>query len=116
MGIESLSWGEVFTGLVLGLVAVAFALKKFYNGWKAADAEGTVINIMRQELERMAGQNSLLATELSKFQVEIITLNRELHKLNVENQRLHVEVVALTAEVARLQSVLKGGSNVSGTN
>lgn len=117
MTIETLSAGEVVTGLVLGILALAMGFQKFYNGWKSGEAESSVIEIMHEELERMGRQNMLLATELNKLQLEIVALNRELHKLNLENQRLHTEVVALTTEVSRLQTLLNlGAKNVSSTN
>ena len=117
MGLDSMSIGEVATGLVLGILALAMGFQKFYNGWKGGEAESSIIAIMHEELERMGKQNTLLATELNKLQIEIVTLNRELYKLNLENQRLHTEVVALTTEVSRLQSLLSiGDKNVSSTN
>jgi chromosome segregation ATPase len=117
MGFESMSLSEVFAGLVVGILAIAFGWQKFYNGWKSGEAESSVITIMHEELERMGKQNTLLATELNKLQVEIVTLNRELYKLNLENQRLHTEVVALTTEVSRLQTLLNaGGQDVSSTD
>ena len=117
MGLESMSVGEIIAGLVLGILAVAMSFQKFYNGWKSGEAESSVIAIMHEELERMGKQNTLLATELNKLQIEIVTLNRELYKLNLENQRLHTEVVALTTEVSRLQNLLNiGDKNVSSTD
>lgn len=106
--IDSMTIGQIITGVLLGLVPVGLGLQKLYNSWKSNATEGSIISIVHEELERMGKQNTILATELNKLQLEIVTLNRELHKLTLENQRLHTEVVALTAEVARLQTVLKG--------
>lgn len=107
--IDSSTVFQLISGFVLGMLALAVGLQKLVQGWKSSDAESSVISIMHEELERMGKQNSILATELNKLQIEIVTLNRELHKLNLENQRLHTEVVALTTEVSRLQSLLNMG-------
>ena len=105
--IDSSTIGQIIAGVLLGLVPVGLGLQKLYNSWKSNATESSLISIVHEELERMGKQNTILATELNKLQLEIVTLNRELHKLNLENQRLHTEVVALTTEVSRLQTILK---------
>lgn len=105
--IDSTTIGQIIAGTLLGLVPIALLLQKLFNSWKSASTESSIINIVHAELERMAKQNTLLATELNRLQIEIVSLNRELYKLNEENQRLHTEVVALTTEVARLQTILQ---------
>jgi len=92
--------------LVVGLAGVAYGFQKLVKSWKATDAESSVISIMHTELERMAAQNTILAEELNKFQLEIIKLNKELHNLSIENQRLNSEIASLTKEVSRLQIML----------
>jgi predicted nuclease with TOPRIM domain len=100
-------------GLAAGLLAIAVVLQKFLIGWRSNNAEGSVISLLHQEIERMSQQNQTLSEELGKLQVEVISLNAELRKLNTENQRLHSEVGALTAEVVRLQTILQEKTNGS---
>jgi len=105
---------QVLGMLSLAVVTAFVGIRKLLKDWNTDNAETSVINIMHEELERMSKQNTLLATELNKLQLEIVSLNRELHKLNLENQRLQLEVVALTREVTRLQTMLHTGDlNVS---
>lgn len=96
-------WGAALT---FGVIGLAYGLQKLLKNWKATDAESSVISIMHTELERMAAQNTILAGELNKLQLEIIKLNKELHNLSVENQRLNTEIEMLTKEVSRLQIML----------
>ena len=98
---------QLAAGGAAGLVAVAIGIQKFISIWQTNRAEGSILSIMHDELERMSEQNTKLSTELGKLQEEIIALNAELRKLTAENQRLHTEVVSLTTEVSRLQNMLR---------
>ncbi len=96
-------------GIAVALLGLAFILQKFFNSWKSTGTEGSVLNMMHIELERMSEHNTKLMTELEKLQHEVIRLNQELYKLTKENQNLHSEVVRLTHEVSRLQKLIPGG-------
>ena len=93
--------------IAFGLFGVVLGIQKLLKGWKETGAESSLITLMHQELERLAGQNKILLTELSSLQTEIIKLNRELRTMSDENQKLHAEVVMLSAEVSRLRDLLK---------
>lgn len=96
-----------FIGVALAsIVMLTMYLKKFSNSWTKTDAESTIVTMMRQELERMAAQNTALQVELNKLQTDVLSLNQELRNLTIENQKLHAEVAALTSEITRLQLLL----------
>ena len=98
---------EFATLAVVGLVGIVIGVQKVLKGWKETAAESSVITLMHEELERMAGHNKVLSQELASLQIEIVNLNKELRNLSDENQKLHKEVASLTAEVSRLQTILK---------
>jgi predicted nuclease with TOPRIM domain len=100
------SLAEIAGGAFVALIAVALGLQKVIKGWKADNAESSIISMMRAELERMSNQNTRLSEELNKLQLELVTLNTELSKLTIENQHLHQEVVRLTSEVSKLKSLI----------
>lgn len=112
---EPTSLIETITTIAAGLVVAVFAGQKVLKGWQTNSTESSVMAILHTELERMSEQNTKLALELGKLQIEVVTLNQELRKLTVENQQLHSEVAMLTQEVTRLQLVLlqNRGTNVS---
>jgi len=97
---------QIAIGIVVGLAGVSLGLKKLLKGWKETSAESSLISIMHVEIERMAAQNSLLASELNKLQLEIITLTRELHNLTVENQKLNTEISQLREQIVTLKTLL----------
>lgn len=91
--------------VALAIIALVVGIQKVLKDWKGTSAETNIITLMHEELERMSKQNTTLAAELNRLQVEIITLNQQLGKLTIENQRLHTEVVALTQEVSRFKDI-----------
>lgn len=103
---------EIVTAVAAGIFGLVLGAQKIMKGWKETATESNIISIMHTELERMSQQNTRLAEELNKLQIEIISLNKELRNLTSENQRLHIEVSSLTAEVGRLQLML--GANNKG--
>lgn len=104
--ITSESLTQIIGGLFVSLAAIAIGLQKLVKNWKQTDAETSIVALMHQELERLAKQNTTLAIELNKLQLEIVTLNTQLNSLTVENQRLHNEIVLLSTEITSLQYTL----------
>jgi chromosome segregation ATPase len=101
---------NLFEYAALGLgsvVIIIMGIQNMYNKWKSANAEGSLITLMHEELERLSTQNTKLSQELNRLQLEIISLNSELRKLSSENQNLHLEVASLTLEISRLQRMLE---------
>jgi chromosome segregation ATPase len=97
-----------YVALGLGsLVVIIIGIQNIYNKWKSSSAEGSLITLMHEELERLSAQNTKLSQELNKLQLEIISLNSELRKLSSENQNLHLEVTSLTMEISTLQRMLE---------
>lgn len=111
MGLDTDTFSQVVTGLVVGLIGIALGLQKLVKSWKTTDAETSVVDLLHTELTRLSAQNSFLAIELNKLQLEVVALNKELRKLTAENQRLHTEVGVLTSEVTRLQTMLQQGES-----
>lgn len=84
----------------IAIVAAIFGIQKLMKAWKEGSAEQSVISLMHQELTRLSEQNKKLAEELSKFQLEVVELNKQVHALTIENVKLHDEVVRLQQAIA----------------
>ncbi len=107
---------QAATVVAAGGLGLAYAIQRFMQSWKSTSAEGSVLDLMHKELERMSEQNTTLSEELGKLQGEIIKLNHELTKLTVENQRLHLEVSTLNHEIARLKGAINKETNNGSAN
>lgn len=109
---SGLSIGQ-WAGVAVGtLLALAFTMQKLWKSSVETGAGTAIVQLLHTELQRMAEQNTQLATELNRLQSEIIKLNGQLVRLTDENTRLHSEVQLLTREVGRLQHVLDKGRSV----
>lgn len=102
---------QIATGVVVAIVGMVFGVQKMLKGWKETSTETSVLSLMHTELTRLSAHNAVLADELAKFQLEVVSLNKQLNSLTIENNRLHNEVVTLTNEVNRLQKMLESASN-----
>ncbi len=98
---------QIATGVVVAIIGMIFGVQKMLKGWKETSTETSVLSMMHTELTRLSSHNSVLAEELAKFQLEVVSLNKQLNSLTIENNRLHNEVVTLTSEVNRLQKMLE---------
>lgn len=101
---------ELVTAVAVGFVGLIVGLQKVLKGWKETSVESNIISLMHDELERLSSQNTKLAEELNKLQIEIIQLNKELRHLSSENQLLHEEISSLNAEIGRLQQVISAST------
>ena len=101
------------------LIAMAFAFRKYYRNDKmesshavkieaAAEAETTVINTLRQEVERLVKTNAKMSEALQDLQLEVIKLRNENITFIGEVGALRNENARLTAEIIRLQAQLDG--------
>jgi FtsZ-binding cell division protein ZapB len=101
------------------LIAMAFAFRKYYRTDKmesshaakvemANEAESTVINTLRQEVERLVKTNAKMSEALQDLQLEVIKLRNENITFIGEVGALRNENARLTAEIIRLQSQLDG--------
>jgi predicted nuclease with TOPRIM domain len=97
---------QIVGTLGVALLATAYSLKKYLKGWNLLSAENTVINLLREELDRMSSQNRDIASELNKLQLDLINLHKEIQILTVENNRLYTQVNQLNHQVERLKSIL----------
>jgi len=97
---------QIVGTLGLALLATAYSLKKYLKGWNVLSAENSVINLLRDELDRMSNQNRDIATELNKLQVDLINLHKEIQSLTIENNRLYTQVNQLNHQVERLKNIL----------
>lgn len=97
---------QTATMVVVVLFGIIFGVQKVLKGWKESSTESNLISLMHNELTRLSAHNAILADELAKFQLEVVSLNKQLNELTIENNRLHNEVVALTGEVNRLQKII----------
>ena len=92
--------------VVFTVGGIALGIQKLVKHWTMVSAENSVVKLMHTELERVGQQNRLLAEELNKLQLEIISLNKELRNLSIENSKLHEQIYNFSSEVCRLQSLL----------
>jgi len=112
--LDNTTLAQTIAAIVAAFGGAALGAQKILKSWKTTSAETGVVDLLHTELNRLFKQNTILAQELNKLQIEVVNLNRELGCLVAENQRLHIEVEALTAEISVLKSMLgKGGINVS---
>ena len=93
--------------VAMAVVGAVLAVQRVLKSFKETSAENSVVSMMHEELVRLSANNQTLSEQLSKFQVEILALNRQLNNLSLENQRLHNEIQLLTSEVAHLQYLLR---------
>lgn len=124
--IDAFKSGEVLATIGAGLVGVAYFFRNALTRYKRevtegekADAERQIVVQLREELDRLAAQNGVLAERLNGLQVasvdlhdEIVLLRREnvelrgeIAALRAENGGLHNEVVRLHDEIARLNNL-----------
>lgn len=97
---------QILGSIGVALLAIAYSIKKYLKGWNILSAENTVINLLREELDRMSNQNRDIATELNKLQLDLINLHKEIQSLTVENNRLYTQVNQLNFQVEKLKSIL----------
>lgn len=93
-------------GSAAAIMAAAYAIKKYMRAWGDEDVQNDITHLLREEVERLAIQNRMIATELNSLQTEILALNKQLHVLSAENGRLHEEVSDLNFQVDRLHKIL----------
>lgn len=74
-----------------GLLAAQRAIKV----WTSTDAETSVVKLLREEVTRLAHQNSVMAESLNLMQQQIVQLNREKALLQGEVDRLQQQVNVL---------------------
>ena len=70
---------------------------------KAAEADIGVIERLERECQRMSEQNTKLADNLNRFQLQIITFQTENQKLSLENNSLKEENLSLREEIMDLR-------------
>ena len=105
---EANAIAQTATVVVIALVGAIFGIQKILKGWKETSTESNLISLMHSELTRLSTHNAVLAEELAKFQLEVVSLNKQINNLTVENSRLYAEIAALTNEVNRLQEMIEG--------
>jgi len=108
---EANAIAQTATMVVIALVGAIFGIQKILKGWKETSTESNLISLMHGELTRLSTHNAVLAEELAKFQLEVVSLNKQINNLTVENNRLYAEIAALTNEVNRLQEMIEGARN-----
>jgi len=97
---------QLSAAAVVALIAIAVGLQTILKNWKSTTAEGSLLQMMHSELERMSSQNSALSSAIGKLQTELITLSNQLTALTLENRKLQSEVSSLNQEISRLHSMM----------
>jgi chromosome segregation ATPase len=69
----------------------------------AYDANSGLITQLRDEIERLAKQNTSLADSLNKFQLQLLSFQTENQKLSFENNALREENLSLREEIMELR-------------
>jgi len=104
--IDPTTTAGVVGGSAAGLMALAWGLMKFFKVFKSDAAENSVVNLLRQEVERMAVRNKQVLEELGKLQSRVLELTDQLVKLHEENANLKIEVTSLIEEIRSLNEKL----------
>lgn len=106
--INASSVAQLAGGLVAALLIIAYSLQNLLKNWKSNNTETSLMNIMHDELNRMAKQNSDLSKEIGNLQTQIIELSGNLTKLTVDNKNLTEEIHRLNYKI---ESLLKNIGN-----
>jgi cell division protein FtsB len=92
-------WGA---GLVVAIVGLVLTVQKMMRGWssdKAArvgdDAYTQIVTALRDELERLHKQNTALAEQLNKMQLEMANVVQTNINLQAEVERLRDEIARM---------------------
>ena len=104
---------ELGAAAVVGIGALVVGVQGILRNWKRNASEGSLLQMMHEELERMSLQNATLSQEIGKLQTELIRLSTQLTALTIENQKLQTEVSSLNQEISRLHSLMLGDKNGS---
>lgn len=96
---------EVFSwmgGVAVAAGGVALGIQRALKSWagNARDIERVhgevdIVQLLRNELERMATQNDKLATLVNRLQAQVIELTSKNAKLNLQIQLLDFELKAM---------------------
>lgn len=106
----------IASGIVAGLIGLAYALQKLLLNWKSNNTETSIMSMMHVELQRMSTQNTNLAKEVGTLQLQIISLSNSLTELTMENQVLKTEINRLNVEISRLHSIMEKENSNDGTS
>jgi dynactin complex subunit len=109
--IETNYFTELIAGAVVGLGALVVGIQSILRNWKRNSAEGSLMQMMHDELERMSVQNVALSQEIGKLQNELVRLSTQLTALTAENHILQREVASLNQEISRFHRLMIGEKN-----
>lgn len=99
---------QLAAAAVVGIGALVIGIQGILRNWKRNASEGSLLQMMHEELERMNSQNMTLSQEIGKLQTELIRLSTQLTALTIENQKLQTEVSSLNEEISRLHTLMMG--------
>lgn len=83
--------------LIVGLFT-KFTFRKFAEeetATNSAEGKTDIIELLRQEVDRLAAVNESLSTKLAELQNQIITLRMENAELKAEIQQLNLQIKSL---------------------
>lgn len=106
--------GSIIGTVLVAAVGSVLGFRKIFKNWEKdgveiskANAEGSLINSLREESERMAKQNATLMKQLNELQLQILDLHQSISSLKSENEQLKVEIQSLQTEITRLKNINK---------
>lgn len=106
--------GTIIGTVIVGAVGSVLGFRKVFKGWERdgveiarAGAEGSIIQSLRDESERMAKQNATLMMQLNELQLQILDLHESISRLKSENERLKFEIQSLQTEIISLKNINK---------
>lgn len=100
----------VIGAIIVGAVTSVVGLRKMVRHWEKegleiekVNAEESLIKSLRQESERMAGQNQRLMEQLTTLQLQIGELHQSINRLRTENDTLHQQIAQLHREISEMR-------------
>ncbi len=80
---------------VAALTAIGVMFHKLTKNWNETSAGNQIVTTLREEMKRLADQNTLLAKQLNEYQKELIDLRKLLSSREDRINQLEVEVNVL---------------------
>lgn len=109
----SLDLPELIAAGTTALIGGAFALRKLQSQWvrdggdmAGNEAKRDVIELMRDELQRLSKVNSELAIQVNKFQLENVQLTSRLATVTIQMADLQHENAELSADIVELRKAI----------
>ncbi len=103
--------GAAVGASIASAVAIAFGVRKALRDWVSDNnamakdnAELGMIQLLREESERLSGQNAKLMAQINALQLEVGVMHSNIIQLRTENESLKIEVSRLSGELGAIKN------------